>query len=1007
MFSFKVDYKPMKYTKEETSSFLSDKIIGRKEDVEKIISVLIASVNVEHPPVSLLAIVGMGGLGKTALAQLVYNDPRITKAFELKRWTCIADQDQDQWSLKGFLGKVVEGLSIDDKTSLEEIHHRIKRQLGGKKYLLVLDDVWTESYDQWQQFEGFLRVGGRGSWVIVTTRSKATAQMIGGDRVHVLQGLSEPKSWHLFERMAFQTNERDDELVKLGKHIVKKCTNVPLAIRVVGSLLRGQSKSKWLSFHDKGLDYLSETNDTMTRILKLSYDQLVPSLKACFAYCAIFPKDWEISKQMLVQLWMAQGYINSENLGEEYFFILIQRCFFQNIIVDNLGRILVFKIHDLLHDIAEKVAGEEICRVNFDTSNVGKRVRHLSHVSETYGQYIFDDTHIRTCLFIKFHKDFQRDYRVDQLLASRSIPKWTRLRSLDLSNSRAESLPESLGQLLHLRSLDLSSSSALKVLPKSITKLVNLQTLLLHSCPKLNQLPNDLSKLTDLSTLTLAECDALSHMPAGISMLTCLHTLCQFVVGSRPSSTSKQCFNGLEDLQHLNKLKGSLTIEIAGLKDEKFVKEEHGGGAYLRSKEHLEKIVINFGRGEEYGRKESEQALLEEMQPHRGVKAFELKGYHGETIPRWPGREDNSALFDLPNLVTLEIQDCSELLYLPWQIGKLPYLRTLYISGLSNMEYVANSETLASGEGSSFFPSLDRLFIHKLPKLRAWWRRSESYVVNPNDSGRIRDARVQWEHPRSTGSSPCFPVLKNLTVQYCEKLIFVPLSPLLECLEIYDSKRDMRFTPRLQLLSLYPKLKTLEINNLERLKSMPIEYSDFLSKINIENEERMERLGEVNEFPTYLLSLVQTLSITNCPKLKSVGGWLEHLSALWDLSIEGCPNVELGGMSWHNFAATLLSLSLYGIKEMEELPEGIQYCTSLRHLSIRNCRKLKSMPKWIPKLTSLRMLYLWRCTERLKERCQQPNGEDWPVIQHISILHVGLVYVMLVICVVRATLKWH
>ncbi|XP_074287820.1 putative disease resistance protein RGA1 [Silene latifolia] len=735
-FSFKIDCKPIKFTKEETSSCLSDVIIGREDDVEKIVGVLLGPHNVDQPNVSLLPIVGMGGLGKTALAQLVYNDPRISDAFKLKRWTCIADQDQQQLDLKGHLAKVVEGLSGSDKMSLEDIHTEVKRQLGGKKYLLVLDDVWTESYHEWQQFQGFLNVGGRGSWIIVTTRSKTTGQMIAGDQMHELRGLSEPESWHLFERMAFQGVERDDELVKLGKEIVKKCINVPLAIRVVGSLLRGQSLSKWLSFHDKGLDCLTESNDAMmTRILKLSYDQLNPSLKTCFAYCAIFPKDWRISKKMLIQLWMAQGYISSDNLGEEYFLILLHRCFFQD--EDEFGGIKSFKIHDLLHDIAEKVAGEEIFRFSFDTSSVGKRVRHLSLVDDSYAQHIFNNSQIRTCLFVKY---FNKESSVDQLLASKSIPKWTCLRSLDLSYSHAKSLPKSIGKLLHLRSLDLSYNRHLEVLPKSITKLVNLQILDLHYCSSLKQLPDDVSKLVDLSTLDIVGCDALRYvpMPAGIGMLTNLQTLCQFVVGSRPSSTSKQWFYGLVDLKHLNKLKGELTIELAVLENAKFVKEEQGGGGYLRSKEHLEKIVINFRQGEEYGSKESEQALLEEMQPHPDVKALELKGYHGETIPRWPARGDNSALFDLPNLVTLKIFGCSELLYLPWQIGKLPHLKTLDISSLENMEYVADSETLVSGEGSSFFPSLDNLRLSWLPKLKGWWRRSESgsHMVNSSTDSR-------------------------------------------------------------------------------------------------------------------------------------------------------------------------------------------------------------------------------------------------------------------------------
>ncbi|XP_074285729.1 disease resistance protein RGA2-like isoform X1 [Silene latifolia] len=714
----------------------------------------------------------------------------------------------------------------------------------------------------------------------------------------------------------------------------------------------------------------------------------------------VFDEFLTLSKQKQLKhnkLWMAQGYITSENLGEEYFLILLQRCFFQDILKDKFGGIESFKIHDLLHDTAEKVAGEEICRFNYDTSNVGRSVRHLSFVSVPHAQHIFNSTHIRTCLQIEYHSG---ECRVDQLLESKTIMKWTCLRSLDLSYTDAKRLPESIGQLLHLRSLDLSFSFHLKVLPKSITKLVNLQTLNLQHCAILKQVPDDVSKLVDLSTLNVAGCNALRCMPANISMLTCLHTLCEFVVGVRAKANStlwqcfnglkdsnlRQCFNGLEDLQHLDKLRGCLMIHIAVLKNAKFVKEEHGGGGYLRRKKHLETIGITFKRGEEYGSKESEQALLEEMKPHRDVKALELKGYHGETIPRWLGRGDNSALFDFPNLVTLSIFNCSEMLYLPWQIGKLPRLKTLSISGLWNMEYVAdaNSETLVSCEGSSLFPSLDILSFDNLPKLKGWWRRSESgsHVVNPNDSGSSREANLEWI------SSPCFPVLRKLTLQNCKKMIFVPLCPQLEDLTIHDSIIDMRCILSHQPPLSYPKLKRLKINNLKWLESTPIEYSQFLVEIVIDTEERMVSLGELNEFPAFLLSSVRTLLIKFCPKLVSVRGWLEHLSALEYLTISLCRKVDLGGMSWHNLAGSLQHLELTGVEEMEELPEGMQYCTSLRILTIWYWPKLKYLPNWMPKLTSLLKLELWNCSESLFERCQQPNGEDWPLIRHISKLEV-------------------
>lgn len=147
----------------------------------------------------------------------------------------------------------------------------IRKQLGPKKYLLVLDDVWTEIYHRWQGFEKFLKVGKTGSRIVVTSRSRKTAEMVGGGRIHEIRGLLKEDSWCLFERTAFLPQQRetpDDQLVKLGKEIVQKCINVvPLAIKVVGGLLRGQHKSKWVSFQDKGLVNIRESDDTLNQIL--------------------------------------------------------------------------------------------------------------------------------------------------------------------------------------------------------------------------------------------------------------------------------------------------------------------------------------------------------------------------------------------------------------------------------------------------------------------------------------------------------------------------------------------------------------------------------------------------------------------------------------------------------------------------------------------------------------------------------------------------------------------
>uniref|UniRef100_A0A803N195 Disease resistance protein winged helix domain-containing protein n=1 Tax=Chenopodium quinoa TaxID=63459 RepID=A0A803N195_CHEQI len=184
------------------------------------------------------------------------------------------------------------------------------------------------------------------------------------------------------EKVAFGSHLLDlpEDLVKIGEDIVEECANVPLAIRVVGSLLYGQDKQKWLSIQKMGLAKVKESQNSIMSILKLSYYKLESPLKSCFSYCAIFPKDYVMKKDTLIRLWMAHGYIplddhqSLEDLGEEYFSILLRRCFFQDVSEDEDGNIRSCKIHDLMHDLAQQVVGKEICRVesmNGDWKNKG------------------------------------------------------------------------------------------------------------------------------------------------------------------------------------------------------------------------------------------------------------------------------------------------------------------------------------------------------------------------------------------------------------------------------------------------------------------------------------------------------------------------------------------------------------------------------------------------------------------------------------------------------------
>lgn len=258
------------------------------------------------------------------------------------------------------------GKSIDNRT-VEELHKEVREMIEGKRYFIVLDDVWEENHKAWDEFKSFMPSGARGSRILVTTRSKIVARATGNDPMYELKGLSDEDSWCLFEKIAFNQGSRlaDDALVEIGKDILKKCANVPLSIKVIASMLFDQDISVWRSYRSSGfsLAKMGQVEDDIMTTLKFSYYHLTQRLKTCFSYCALFPKDYIIRKEFLINLWIAEGCLehlndmqDMEDVGEQFFKILLQRCFFQHIQRDENGKIFAFKIHDLIHDLATHVS---------------------------------------------------------------------------------------------------------------------------------------------------------------------------------------------------------------------------------------------------------------------------------------------------------------------------------------------------------------------------------------------------------------------------------------------------------------------------------------------------------------------------------------------------------------------------------------------------------------------------------------------------------------------------
>ncbi|MED6139589.1 hypothetical protein PIB30_085313 [Stylosanthes scabra] len=297
-------------------------VYGRDQDIEKIVEFLSRSAD-RVDDLSVYPIVGMGGLGKTTLVGRVFKDSKVMEHFDLRIWVCVSTD----FNTMKILNSIVESVSGHNPnlSTLEALQNKVQEILLGKRYLLVLDDVW--STEKWEDLKSVLLSGGgtKGSAILVTSRIESVASVMGTCPTHRLSPLSEDDNWLLFKYHAFGSNKVErTELVTIGKQIVKKCGGSPLASKALGSLLRNkQDEIQWLNVLESKLWDILEEDDIIVRALKISYFNLKLPLRRCFAFCAIFPEDFQMEKEQLIHLWMANGLIKSkgkleiEDVGNE------------------------------------------------------------------------------------------------------------------------------------------------------------------------------------------------------------------------------------------------------------------------------------------------------------------------------------------------------------------------------------------------------------------------------------------------------------------------------------------------------------------------------------------------------------------------------------------------------------------------------------------------------------------------------------------------------------------
>jgi len=291
------------------------------------------------------------------------------------------------------IGKLFEAV-IGKKSDLQveqNMHRKISNKLGGKKFLLVLDDAWHQDQHDWEQFMVLLKSGAPGSKILLTTRDQKVAEIVKSRHIFELVLLSEAESWSLFVKSSgYVEEDLGSKYIEVGKEILNRCSGVPLAIRTLGGILCEKMEiSVWSAIRDSGLWTNQSKTGRVFASLKLSFIHLPDELKQCFILCSIFPKGSELYKDRLIAQWIAHGFISSmdgvqpEVFGSDYFDSLVKVGFLRYSYEDWMTDEVVFKIHDLIHDLSRHILEDELvtCLPSNMIANHTQRCRYISLTS--------------------------------------------------------------------------------------------------------------------------------------------------------------------------------------------------------------------------------------------------------------------------------------------------------------------------------------------------------------------------------------------------------------------------------------------------------------------------------------------------------------------------------------------------------------------------------------------------------------------------------------------------
>ncbi|XP_052113210.1 putative disease resistance RPP13-like protein 1 [Arachis duranensis] len=951
----------------------SDIFVGRDKERDAIVNLLLDDAY--NGELSVIPIVGMGGIGKTTLAKLVYNDDTVQQKFHVKAWVCVGEEEFDVLKVtKAVIEKTCSACYSND---LDTAQNHLKNELAGKNFLVVLDDVWSSNRERWENFLTPFECGSQVCKILVTTRLDTVASVVKTkhNEAHNMSLLEEEQCWSVFANREWDPAESRDHstLEEIGRKIVKKCKGLPLAAQTVGGLLRGKDNEKdWNEVLNSEFWELSEEDSGILPALRISYYHLPSYLKRCFVYCCLYPKDFEFDRDELTLLWMAEGLLlqlksgnTLEETGYEYFDDLVSRSFFQhsNTYVNS------FVMHDLMHDLAKFYGGKFFSSI-LELKNPAKHDTRTRHLSCARRKNDDDDLlmkiteacdrlkHARTLLQI--YNEYGLFSVGDRVAVSCDLLeqlKCLRVLSFNFFSDDENLMHGSIAKLIHLRYLDLSYTSIV-TLPESLSCLYNLQTLKLRKCRKLRKLPSKMQNLVNLRHLDVFE-TGLEEMPKKMSELKDLQILSCYIAGKHEE-------NGIGELGELAHLHGSLWIQ----KLENVKNSGEASSARMDEKIHLNALDFSWTSFEESEVRDSqtEKDILEKLRPHKDLKELSIGGYRGTMFPDWVGQSSYH------NMTVLQLSGCRNCWMLP-SLGQLPALTRLLISGCDKLKMIGGSFYKADAthqHQETPFRSLRSLDFRHMRCLEEW----ESYACDDDDDAPFPklETLIIENCPKLRGDLPTFlPSLKELVISGCEELsCYLPRAPIILRINILGKqKARMRDLP-------------LSLQHLSIEGKQPV---DFLFEAMTHTQPtslrylRISKCSSAISFPgDSLPPSLKQLRINNCKNVEFPMQHQQHHS-LMELEIDNsCDSLTSFPLSAFPNLKSLIIARRENLTSLEELSQS----QSLRELRVEECPKLENIIR-LP--ACLRELDISKCP-LLGEGIERKDPHIWPSISHIPGIYV-------------------